>query len=75
MALTLSGHTHGGQVALPRRPNTNLAISHRHSAGLFEIGDSRLFVTRGVGSWFPLRVNCPPEVAMLTMRHGPITPD
>lgn len=68
--LTLSGHTHGGQVAMRNRPNLNLAVSHRHSAGLFEMGPSRLFVTSGVGSWFPVRVNCPPEIAVITMRRG-----
>lgn len=67
--LTLSGHTHGGQVALRKRPNVNLAVSHRHSAGLFEMGASRLYVTTGAGSWFPLRVNCPPEIAVITMRR------
>jgi uncharacterized protein len=68
--LTLAGHTHGGQVAMKRRPNTNLAITHRHSAGVFEHGPSRLFVTTGVGAWFPLRINCPAEIAMITMRHA-----
>ena len=69
--LTLAGHTHGGQVALKNRPNANLALAHRHGAGLFESGSSRLFVTTGVGSWFPLRLNCPAEVAVITMRHIP----
>ncbi|HWB20737.1 MAG TPA: metallophosphoesterase [Phycisphaerales bacterium] len=67
--LTLSGHTHGGQIALKNRPNTNLAVGYRHRAGLFSQGNSRLYVTVGVGAWFPLRVNCPGEIAMLTMRH------
>lgn len=69
--LTLSGHTHGGQIALKKFPNTNLAMTHRHSAGLFARGDSRLYVTTGIGAWFPLRVNCPAEIVMLTMRHSP----
>ncbi|MCP3906112.1 MAG: hypothetical protein GY715_21015 [Planctomycetes bacterium] len=69
--LTLSGHTHGGQVALKNRPNKNLALTHRHRAGLFEHDVSRLFVTTGVGAWFPLRVNCPAEVAVVTMKHTP----
>lgn len=68
--LTLAGHTHGGQIALRNRRNACLALSHRHRAGLFESGASRLYVTSGVGAWFPLRVNCPAEIAMLTMRHG-----
>jgi predicted MPP superfamily phosphohydrolase len=67
--LTLSGHTHGGQLALKNRPNTNLAVGHRQSAGLFAQGDSRLFVTTGIGAWFPLRVNCPAEIVMITMHH------
>jgi hypothetical protein len=66
--LTLSGHTHGGQLAMRNKKGTNLAVSHRYSAGLYKRGDSRLFVTVGVGAWFPLRVNCPAEVAVLTLR-------
>ncbi len=68
--LTLSGHTHGGQIAMKNRPNASLALTHRHRAGLFRHGPARLFVTTGVGAWFPLRVNCPAEVAVVTMRHG-----
>lgn len=71
IALTLSGHTHGGHIALKKRPNVNLALTQRHSHGLFENGPSRLYVTTGVGDWFPLRVNCPAEIAMITMRHAP----
>ena len=64
--LTLSGHTHGGQVAMPKRKGANLAVAHRYTAGVYERGDSRLFVTVGVGAWFPLRINCPAEVALIT---------
>lgn len=79
--LTLSGHTHGGQIAMKNRPNANMALTHRHRAGLFEQGPSRLFITTGVGSWFPLRVNCPAEIAMITVGHHaalddePLSPD
>jgi predicted MPP superfamily phosphohydrolase len=66
--LTLSGHTHGGQLAVRDKPDTNLAVVHKHSSGLYARGDSRLFVTVGVGAWFPLRINCPAEVAILTLR-------
>jgi len=70
IALTLAGHTHGGQIALRRRPNANLALSHRRSAGLFHLGDSTLHVSTGIGAWFPLRVNCPPEIAMITVKSA-----
>jgi len=66
--LTLAGHTHGGQIALKNRPNANLSFTHRHSSGIFEKNESHLYVTTGVGAWFPLRVNCPPEVVLLTVR-------
>ena len=69
--LTLSGHTHGGQIALKKRPNANLSITHRRSIGQFQTDGSMLYVTSGVGAWFPLRVNCPAEIAMLTIRHEP----
>jgi predicted MPP superfamily phosphohydrolase len=64
--LTLSGHTHGGQLAISKRKGANLAVAHKYTAGAYERGDSRLFVTVGVGAWFPLRVNCPAEVALIT---------
>ena len=70
--LTLSGHTHGGQIARKNRPNANLALAmtHRRNAGLYEKGDSRLFVTVGAGDLFPLRMNCPAEIVLLRIhRH------
>ena len=69
--LTLSGHTHGGQIAMKKRPNANLSITHRKSIGRFQTDGSMLYVTSGIGAWFPLRVNCPAEIAMLTIRHDP----
>jgi hypothetical protein len=72
--LTLAGHTHGGQLAMRKNPRRNLAITQRHSAGLFAVGQSRLYVTSGVGAWFPLRVNVPAEIAVITVRHGEIEP-
>lgn len=68
--LTLAGHTHGGQVAVRGRPDRNLAVAHRLSAGFYERGGSALFVSTGVGAWFPLRVHCPPEIAVLEVRRG-----
>jgi predicted MPP superfamily phosphohydrolase len=73
--LTLAGHTHGGQLAMRNRPRANLAITQRHSAGLFAHGASRLYVTSGVGAWFPLRLNVPAEVAVITMRHAEVEPE
>ena len=68
--LTLAGHTHGGQVALKGRPDRNLAVAHRLSAGFYEREGSVLFISTGVGAWFPLRVHCPPEIVVLEIDRG-----
>ena len=68
--LTLAGHTHGGQLAMKSNPRRNLHVTSRLSAGVYQRGMSSLYVTSGVGAWFPLRLNCPAEIAMITMRHA-----
>ena len=66
--LTLSGHTHGGQVARRANRRHNLVFTQRLNAGHYHVRESHLYVTNGVGAWFPLRVNCPPEIAVIEMR-------
>ena len=66
--LTLSGHTHGGQVARRSNHRHNLVFTQRLSSGHYHHAESHLYVTNGVGAWFPLRVNCPPEIAVIEMR-------
>lgn len=68
--LTLSGHTHGGQVDLPNHAHELRHAVRRLRRGLYAEGQSRLFVTVGAGSWFPARVNCPAEVVVLTVTGG-----
>lgn len=69
--LVLSGHTHGGQVLLPGVG----AVAGRKFpvlAGVGRHGNATVFVSRGVGTvYVPVRVNCPPEVALLTLRRAP----
>ncbi len=69
--LTLAGHTHGGQFALNRkqREQPRAATSKPLRAGHYHDGASHLFVTTGAGGWFPLRVNCPAEVVIITVRR------
>ena len=63
----ISGHTHGGQIVLPGVG----AIAAREFpviAGLAERQGTTIFVSRGVGTvYVPVRINCPPEVAVLTL--------
>ena len=70
-ALTVAGHTHGGQVDLPvaRRHVIPSRFGDRYDAGHIEEGGRHLFVTRGVGtSGLPIRFRVPPEVVVLTLR-------
>ena len=63
----LSGHTHGGQVVIPGFG----AVARRTFpvlAGLGERDDTSIFVSRGIGTvYVPVRINCPPEVAVVTL--------
>jgi uncharacterized protein len=63
--LVLSGHTHGGQIVLPGLG----AVAAREFpviAGTAHRENTTVFVSRGVGTvYVPVRVNCPPEVAVL----------
>jgi uncharacterized protein len=65
----LSGHTHGGQIVVPGVG----AIARRSFpvlSGLGQQDDTSIFVSRGVGTvYVPVRINCPPEVALLTLRR------
>lgn len=67
--LVLSGHTHGGQVLLPGFG----AIAGRKFpvlSGFASNGGTSIFVSRGVGTvYVPVRINCPPEVAVVTLRR------
>ncbi len=65
----LSGHTHGGQVVLPGVG----AVARRRFPVLEGLGsreNTSIFVSRGIGTvYVPIRINCPPEVAMITLRR------
>jgi len=70
IALTVAGHTHGGQVALPffGRLVVPSHFGTRYAAGLIIEGTRRLFVTSGIGtSIYPVRFRVPPEIAVLTL--------
>ncbi len=69
--LVLSGHTHGGQVVLPGI-GAIAAQKFPVVAGIARQGDTTIFVSRGVGTvYVPVRINCPPEVAILTLIPAP----
>ncbi|HVN30598.1 MAG TPA: metallophosphoesterase [Thermoanaerobaculaceae bacterium] len=72
--VTLSGHTHGGQIAVPSR-GVNLArLSTPYIAGAYQKAGQLLYVSRGIGvGAVPLRFGVPPEVDLITLRRGPLS--
>ncbi len=71
VALMLSGHTHGGQVRLPRLPVLVRQSRYRLDEGTFVVDETQAIVSRGFGAvGLPLRVWCPPEALLLTLRTG-----
>jgi len=67
--LTLSGHTHGGQVTLFINP-AELVLRHGLVRGLYTVEGSQLYVNRGFGTAGPpTRIGSPPEVTRLVL-HG-----
>ena len=69
--LVLSGHTHGGQVVLPVI-GAVAAQKFPVVYGMARQDSTTLFVSRGLGTvYVPVRVNCPPEVAVLTLTPAP----
>ncbi len=65
--LTLAGHWHGGQVTL-RLPGAAVSFAHfrtPYPEGLYRLGISHLYVSRGIGTTAtPVRLNAPPEVTL-----------
>lgn len=67
--LVLAGHTHAGQVRMPGLPVIVRQSRYRLDEGHYRFGDSQLVVSRGLGaSGLPLRLHCPPEAVLLTLR-------
>lgn len=71
--LCLCGHTHGGQwcypsgaaIWIPERRKLN------HASGWSRVGHTWVYVSRGLGGGtLPFRINCRPEVTLLTLTGG-----
>ena len=70
--VTLAGHTHGGQIALPSRGLNLARLSTPYVAGPYQRGEQILYVSRGIGvGGVPFRFGVPPEVDLVTLRRGP----
>ena len=69
--LTLSGHTHWGQLAIPRRTWSLASRFLEHAMGSHAQGVSLLYIHPGTGYWgIPFRLGAWPEVAIVELRRG-----
>ena len=68
--LTLSGHTHGGQIGLFGRSVLAATRRSRYWWGTYRRGDSMLYTTSGFGHWFPFRLGCPAEAPLIVLARG-----
>jgi predicted MPP superfamily phosphohydrolase len=71
VALTLSGHTHWGQFALPKLGWSLASPFLTHAMGAHVEEDSTLYISPGTGYWgIPFRIGASPEVTLITLRRG-----
>lgn len=67
--LMLSGHNHGGQIRFPLvgAVITPSRFGACYASGVFDLPPTVLHVSRGLGGTHPIRLNCPPELALLRL--------
>lgn len=71
VALTLSGHTHWGQFALPRLGWSLASPFLEHAMGAHREGDALLYINPGTGYWgIPFRIGAFPEITIVTLRRA-----
>ncbi|MEO7361280.1 MAG: metallophosphoesterase [Gemmatimonadaceae bacterium] len=71
VALTLSGHTHWGQFAIPKRNWSIASRFQKYVMGAYTEGNSLLYISPGTGYWgIPFRIGALPEITAVTLREG-----
>ncbi len=73
VAITLAGHTHGGQIRLPGlgSPVVPSAYGQRFAYGHIVENDRHMVVSGGLGcSILPVRFGVPPEITLVTLRSA-----
>ncbi|MGD9497074.1 MAG: metallophosphoesterase [Armatimonadota bacterium] len=71
--LLLAGHTHGGQVHIPVLGPVHVSCHkpRQRAMGLVRANGTLMYVTRGAGEGFPLRVGCPREIPLIRLCRPP----
>ena len=67
--LTLSGHTHGGQLMINEALGAGPMV-FRYWSGVYTKPDRALVVSNGVGNWFPVRISAPAEILHITLKRA-----
>lgn len=65
--LTLSGHTHAGQIQLGRITPARMAF--KEWGGIYRQGAQMLYVSAGLGGSFPFRLGAWPEMTVITLKR------
>ena len=65
--LTLSGHTHAGQVRLFGYPMSSLMFTE--SEGWYHMDNQSLHINTGLGCTLPVRLGVPPEITVITLQN------
>ena len=65
--LTLSGHTHAGQVRLFGYPLSSLMFTE--SEGWYHMDNQSLHINTGLGCTLPVRIGVPPEITVITLQN------
>lgn len=67
--LTLAGHTHGGQIGMMNRSLFEAVWPERYLWGHYQLKQSHLYTSSGIGHWFPFRLGCPPEAPVIELHQ------
>jgi predicted MPP superfamily phosphohydrolase len=69
--LTLSGHTHHGQLSIPKLDWSLASIFLEHAMGAYQSESSLLYINPGTNYWgLPFRLGALPEVTLVELRRG-----
>jgi predicted MPP superfamily phosphohydrolase len=73
LPLLLAGHTHGGQIRPHSAfaPHTSCDLPAHQAGGIFQLRETMLCISRGLGrAVLPIRLNCPAQAPLYTLAHG-----
>ena len=77
--ILLAGHTHAGQIRLHPRlsPHTSSDLPPHLASGILQLRSTLCCITRGLGDGVieGLRINCPRQMPLYTLRRGPLIHD